>query len=603
MTRHRAWRGAAALALAVALGAAGGCRAPQAPLDYAPGPALDGPRQRGGRIVLVREEDPDYLDPALSYGVFTYPMDGAVFRSLIGYAHEPGAAGARLVPELIEALPEVREGGTLYCMKMRATARFGAPLHRHVTAEDMRYSIQRLFRVNCPGVTFYRHIVGAEDLLAGRDTKLAGVIARGDSLYVRITQPDAIFKYLLAMPFMSPIPREVDEKWPNAFSMHTVSTGPYQFADFVPRRHAVLVRNPDYWGPPPWIDTIEVRFNIPSSSAVAMIKKGQADGGFFEVPAADFARLRTDSLWRHQIDLADGLNTEYLWMNVRMKPFNDPRVRQAVAWALDRRALLKMWSGKGEEAGEFLPPGMPGVERLHRYQGPDTARARALLREAGYPDGFETTLYGWMFEPYPRLFALIQQQLAAVGIRARLDLGETAGYTAMAGDTTRHIPFGIYSWFVDYVDPSNFFDTLLNGHRIEPRHNQNLGLFDDPQVNDAIERAMKISDDAERARAYTAIDQRVMDLAPVVPTIHIYDSRLYHPRLGGWYRHVTQILRLDDLYLKPPLARPLAARAGAVGPLATRGGPAPRTERVPAPRTERVPTHAGTARRTERISR
>ena len=328
----------------------------------------------------------------------------------------------------------------------------------------------------------------------------------------------------------------------------------------MPRRHAILVRNPDYFGAPAWIDTIEIRFNIPSNTAIAMIRRGLADGGFFEVPAVDFARLRTDSLWSRQIDLADGLNTEYLWMNVRMRPFNDPRVRQAVAWALDRRAILKMWSGKAALAGEFLPPGMPGARRLGRYDGPDTARARALLREAGYPNGFSTTLYGWMFEPSPRELALVQQQLAAVGIRARLDVGETAGYTSMAGDTTRHIPFGIYSWFADYVDPSNFFDTLLNGNRIEPRHNQNLGLFDDPWVNAAIERAMKIANDDERARAYTAIDERVMDLAPVAPMLHLLDSRLYNPRVGGWYRHITHILNLEDLYLKAPLSPVVAAR-------------------------------------------
>ena len=560
-------RRAAALAAGLILSAcvAGmyGCRGGPAGFSYAPGPALDGVRHRGGHIVFTREEDPDFLDPALSYGVYTYPMNAVVFRTLTSYAHEPGPAGARLIPELAERLPEVREGGTLYCMKVRADARFGAPLHRHIIAEDFRYSIRRLFRVNCPGVTFYRHIVGAEDMMAGRDSTLAGVIARGDSLYIRITQPDATFKYLIAMPFISPIPPEVDRRWPNAFSQHTVSTGPYQFAEFVPRRHAILVRNPDYFGTPGWLDTIEVRFNISSSSAVAMIKRGLVDGGFFEVPAADFARLRTDSLWCRQIDLADGLNTEYLWMNVRMKPFTDVRVRQAVAWALDRRAILKMWSGKGEIAGEFLSPGMPGVQRLGRYDGPDTARARALLREAGYPNGFSTTLYGYMFEPSPRELALMQQQLATVGIRARLDVGETAGYTSMAGDTTRHIPFGIYSWYADYVDPSNFFDTLLNGHRIEPRHNQNLGLFDDPWVNAEIERAMTIQDDQVRARLYTEIDQRVMDLAPVVPTIHIHESRLYSPRLGGWYRHVTHILKLEDLYLKQPLAPPVAARGSA----------------------------------------
>jgi ABC-type transport system substrate-binding protein len=537
---------------AALLGLLVACRGTAPVASYAPGPDEAGPHRRGGRVILTREEDPDFLDPGLSYGVLSAPVIEVVFRTLIDYRHVPGPAGADLIPDLAESLPEVREGGTLYCFRIAKAARFGAPLHRHVTASDFRYAVRRLFRINCPGVSFYRNIVGAEAMLAGRDSSLAGVVARGDSLYIRITRPDPIFKYLLAMSFISPIPEEVDRRWPNAFSQHTVSTGPFTVAEFTPRRRLLLVRNPDYGGTPAWLDTIEVRLGITASNGVAWVMRGRADGGFYEPAAADFARLSGDSLWKRQLDVADGLNTEYLWMNVRKRPFNDPRVRQAVACALDRRAILKVWSGNGEMAGEFLPPGMPGVSRLGRYLTPDLARARRLLREAGYPDGFETTLYGWMIEPGARELAVVQQQLAEVGIRARLDLGETTGYTSMAGDTTRHIPFGVYSWYADYVDPSNFFDTLLNGHRIEPRHNQNLGLFDDPETNQMIERAMATADDSLRLEIYRRVDQRVMDLCPVVPMIHIHESRLYHPRLGGWYRHITRILRLEDLYLKRP---------------------------------------------------
>jgi len=549
--RHARRRRAVALLLALIL-TAGGCRDDSVQARYAGGPALDGPHRRGGHIVMTREDDPDFLDPALSYGVYSAPMIETVFHTLIDYRHVPGKEGAELLPDLADALPAVREGGTLYCFRISPRARFGAPLHRRVTAADFRYALRRLFRVNCPGVTFYRHVVGGEEMLAGRDSSLAGVIARGDSVYIRLTRPDPIFKYLLAMSFVSPIPEEVDRRWPNAFSQHTVSTGPYQVAEYTPRRRVLLVRNPEFGGTPAWIDTIEIRLGVTASNAVAMVLKGKSDGGFFEMSAADYAKLRRDPKWAAQIDVADGLNTEYLWMNVRKKPFNDPRVRQAVACAIDRRAMPKVWSGLGEAAGEFLPPGMPGVRRLGRYLEPDTARARRLLREAGYPDGFSTTLYGWLIEPGPRELAVAQQQLAEVGIRARLDLGETSGYTSMAGDTSRHVPFGVYSWYADYVDPSNFFDTLLNGHRIEALHNQNLGLFDDPVVNAEIERAMATADDSLRLAIYHDVDARVMDLCPVVPLIHNRECRIYQPRLGGWYRHITRILRLEDLYLRDP---------------------------------------------------
>jgi ABC-type transport system substrate-binding protein len=525
------------------------CAARRAPA-FPPGPDGEGPPRRGGKAVFLREEDPDYLDPALSYGTFSAPVTEALYHTLLDYEHLPELRGARLVPDLAERLPDIREGGTLYCFRVRREARFGAPLHRHITAADFKYAIERLFRVSSPGVDFFRRVVGAEGALAGRDSVLEGVTARGDSLYVRISRADPVFLQILAMPFTAPVPREVAGRYPNALSQHTVATGPFQVAEFTPRRRVLLVRNPDYCGTPAWLDTFELRLGVTSTNAVSLIKKGLADGGFFEVPPAEFARLRRDSVWKHQIDVADGLNTEYLFVNVRRKPFNDVRVRQAVAWALDRRALLKAYSGKGVVAGEFLPPAMPGAARLGYYQGPDPARARALLSAAGYPDGFATKLYGWTVQPGPRLLSIVQQELAEVGIRVELDLGEAVGYTSMAQDTSRHVPFGIYSWTADYLDPSNFFDVLLNGHRIAAVNNNDLSLFDDPAINDEIERAMATRDDSTRARLWREIDRGVMEQAPVIPMYHVFESRLYGLRLGGWYRHATRILKLEDLYVK-----------------------------------------------------
>jgi peptide/nickel transport system substrate-binding protein len=524
---------------------------------YSPGPGDEGLRRRGGHAVFVREEDPDFLDPALSYGTYSAAVNEAIFHTLLDYASAPGRAGAQLVPDLAESLPAIREGGTLYCFKVRRDARFGAPLHRHITGADFQYAITRLFKVNSPGVNFYRHIVGADRLLAGRDSALSGVIARGDSLYIRLVRPDPIFLQIASMTFTSPVPKEIAEKYSGTFSQHTVATGPFQVAEFIPRRRVLLVRNPDYCGRPAWLDTFELRLGVTSTNAVALIRKGLVDGGFFEVPPEEFVRLHRDSLWSRQVMVADGLNTEYLFMNVRSGPFRDVRVRQALNWAVDRRAILKVYSGKGVVAGEFLPRGMPGALPLGRYPGPDVARAKELLAQAGYPRGFKVKLFGWTVQPGPRELAILQQQLAAAGIRTELDLGEAVGYTSMAADTSRHVPLGIYSWTADYLDPSNFFDTLLNGNRITAVFNNNLSLFDDPGVNALIERAMVTADDSARARMWQEVDRRVMDQAPIVPLIHQYESRLFSFRLGGWYRHVARILKIEDLYLKQPA--PLAA--------------------------------------------
>jgi peptide/nickel transport system substrate-binding protein/oligopeptide transport system substrate-binding protein len=533
---------------------------------YPAGAEAGGPPKMGGTAVLVREEDPDYLDPALSYGVYSAPVTEAIFHTLLDYEGVPGPAGAVLRPDLAETLPDLREDGTLYAFKVRADARFSAPLSRHITADDFKYSIERLFTVNSPGVPFYSALVGADEVLAGRTTELSGVIARGDSLYIRIERADPVFLQILAMTFTSPVPREVADAHPNDFSQFTVASGPFMVADFVPRTRVLLVRNPDYCGTPAWLDTIEIRLGVSTANAVAQIRRGLAHGGFFEVPSAEIGRLRRDPFWREQLDVADGLNTSFLFMNTQLPPFNDVRVRQAICWALDRRAFVKVYAGKSVVAHEFLPLGMPGVEPLHMYEGPDLERARALLAEAGFPNGFKTKLYGYTAEPTPRELAIVQQQLAGIGIEAELDLGEAAGYTSMAGDTSKHIPFGYYAWTADYVDPSNFIDVLLNGKRITPKQNLNLALFDVPEVNAMIEAALRERDDSTRTRMWNRIDREIMERAPVATLHHQLESRLYGAALGGWYRHITRILKLEQLYLKSPLPVSAARGSGATEP-------------------------------------
>jgi ABC-type transport system substrate-binding protein len=145
---------------------------------------------------------------------------------------------------------------------------------------------------------------------------------------------------------------------------------------------------------------------------------------------------------------------------------------------------------------------------------------------------------------------VIQQELAEIGIRATLDFSEFSTYFAMIGDTTRHVPFGLFGWYADYPDPSNFFDTLLNGHRITAIHNNNVSMFDDATVNAMIERAMVTRDDSSRVRLWQDVDRSVMDEVPMVPMVHALESRLYAPRLGGWYRHLTCVLKLESLYIK-----------------------------------------------------
>jgi ABC-type transport system substrate-binding protein len=371
-----------ALALGVVLAAAG-CTGHRLAHAYPLGSQSGGPPRPGGHAVFVREGDQDYIDPALSYELYSSPVVMGVNRMLLDYVNEPGVAGTRRVPGLATSLPTVTEDGTLYAFCVRPDARFAQPIGRHIVAADFKYALERLFRVGSPGVDFFRHIVGAGDVLAGRDTALAGVIARGDSLYIRLERPDPVFLSVLSMTFAAPLPREAVPAV-GAFPT-TIASGPFRIAEFSPRQRVVLVKNPAYCGSPAWLDTVEVRFGVTTSNGVAMIRRGAADGGLFEVPAAEYGRLHNDPSWRPQLDVADGLNTTFIFMNVRMKPFNDVRVRQAVAWAVDRRIAVKTYSGKASIAGEVLPPSMPGSLALGRYPRPGPGARATPAGGSGLP--------------------------------------------------------------------------------------------------------------------------------------------------------------------------------------------------------------------------
>ena len=193
---------------------------------------------------------------------------------------------------------------------------------------------------------------------------------------------------------------------------------------------------------------------------------------------------------------------------------------------------------------------MPGAQALERYLDRDVARAAACSARPVTRSGFSTKLYGWTTEPGPARDG--DRAAAARGRRASTS-SSTCPRPRLHVDGAGHQP----PHSVRHLRlvrglrrPSNFFDTLLNGRRITERFNNDLSLFDDADVNDLIERAMATRDDSTRTRIWQEVDRQVMDRAPVVPMIHIYESRLYSPRLGGWYRHVTRILKLESLYLK-----------------------------------------------------
>ena len=541
--RHHAPR---LLCLLIGLSLIGACRSDR----QGRGPLPDHGPRRGGRIIVLSQNGPDYLDPGLAYLTASWEILSAVNTGLLTYRRTGGAEGLELIPDLAADMPRSSPDGRRYTFVIRGDALFGPPLGRKVTAGDLKYSLERLFRLNSPGVGFYTNIAGARSMSRGETGGIEGIKVSGDTLLFELEEPDATFLNKLAMPFAFAVPREVAEEHPQDYSQHNVATGPYRIAQYVPRRRIILARNPHYRGQEGYADTLEIQLGGNTLNAIAKIKKDQADLSLDTLPPSELPRLKQDPGYRERLRITPIGTLYYIFMNVRMKPFDDLRVRQAVCYAVDKRALLKVWAGQGVIANEILPPEFPAFQPLDLYPGPDLDRARELLAEAGYPDGFKVDFTSQNIDPWPRVCEVVQAQLRQVGIRTTIRLFDTSVYYQLIGRPAERVPMGLSGWYQDYPDASNFIDVLFNGERITEVHNNNVSHYDNPEVNRLIGETLRNMDPEARKENWRRLDRMITADASVVPYLHLTNHAFASRRLGGYLYHPSVGTMLTLLYIK-----------------------------------------------------
>ena len=526
------------------------CRSGEQATEGPQAVSTDGIPRRGGKIILLSQNGPDYLDPGLAYLTTSWEILPAVNNGLLTYVKASGAEGMNLIPDLASKMPDISPDGRRYTFVVKKGVRFGSPVNREVTAADFKYSMERLVAVNSPGIGFYMNIAGALQMSRGEADHISGVQVCGDTLTFRLLEPDALFLNKLAMPFAYVVPREVAEKHPQDYSQHHVATGPYTIAEYIPRRRIILVRNPNYTGQEGYADTLEIQLGGNTLNAIAKIKKGQADLSLDVIPSSELPRLKRDPRYKDRVKITPVGSLYYIFMNLRVKPFDDLRVRQAVCYAIDKRALLKVWSAQGIIANEIIPPEFPAFQALTLYPGPNLEKARALLAEAGHPEGFKTDFYATNIDPMPRLAEVIQAQLRQVGIMTTIKLFDSSVYYQLIGRPAEQVPMGASGWYQDYPDPSNFIDVLFNGRRITPVRNNNVSHYDNPRVNDLIEQTLKLMDSQVRTENWRRLDRMITADATIVPYLHYTNHAFISRRLGGYLYHPSAGTMLTCLYLK-----------------------------------------------------
>ncbi|MGH8022368.1 MAG: ABC transporter substrate-binding protein, partial [Limisphaerales bacterium] len=354
-----------------------------------------------------------------------------------------------------------------------------------------------------------------------------------------------------AMTFAVAVPRDVVQKSGKDFQDpgNLIGSGPYKLVEMRRGIRWRLVRNPYYSGPDGYVDAVDVLIVANNSTATMMLERNEVDRVWAGPPEASlFARDPRRRSWLVRVPT---VGTDYVFMNTEMKPFDNRLVRQAMNYAINKKRLIKLAGGFGTVADGIVPPAMSWTNNSLPHYDYDPAKARALLREAGYTNGLETTVGYLADQPiFGRMAAGIQQDLRQVGIDVSL---RPANFTAFDYEaTTRHqIPCGLFAWFQDYPDPSDFLDVLFNGEYITETDCNNSSFYNNPAVNALLDRARGSMDEEERTRLFRKAESRIMEDAPWVPLIHEIIPILYNPRVHGTQPHPVWLWRYEWMWLDP----------------------------------------------------
>lgn len=509
--------------------------------DHTPSP------QRGGTLRLALPNDLRSLDPAIGYEPESWCIMRLMFRGLLDYGQ-----GLDLVPWQCREWSISPDGRTL-SFHLRDDARFASG--RPVEAADYVRSLERVLRPSTlsPGEGFFRGIAGAKEFQAGTAAGVRGLRApSSDRLEIELERPDLSFPYLLAMPFAFAVPHEALMPGGGGFLELPTGSGPYALEEW--RRGVRLkfrrkpLRAGDTGGYP---DAIVLSIGGDETLHQMMFERGELDlilspNG---IPIPDFPRVLRDPRLQPMIHQMPEGATFYVAMNTELPPFDRPLVRRAMNHAVDTRRLVRLLNGRATPARGVLPPGMPGFDPELPGYDYNPEQARALLAQAGLPDGFQTTL--WMTandQRDSRLGEALQEDLARVGIR--IELKPVTMATFLDGVTRRrNAPCALSRWYQDFPDPSNFLDTLLNGQRIVDENCNNRAFYRNPEVDRLLDAASGSAHPEERLALYRRVERQVVADAPWVFLLHPQLYALRQPWVRGPGLHPIWPYRLDQVWM------------------------------------------------------
>jgi peptide/nickel transport system substrate-binding protein len=493
----------------------------------------------GGTLRGAIPDNPDHLDTGISFAVEGWELLEATNNGLLTFKKAGGGQQSVIEPDIATAMPVVTDNGRTYTFQVRKNVMFSPPVNRAVRPSDFQYAIERLFHVGSPGVGFYTNIAGANAYAAHHASHISGIVANDKTgrIAFHLVKPDGAFLDDMAIPFAFAVPAGMPYKDISTDPQWRVATGPYMVKTYTPKQQIVLVRNPNFhqWtaaSPKGHVNEIDITIGTTPEQAVNETIDGQLDWYMEAVPPDRFTALRAQ--YPKQTFLFPRNNVTYFSMNTRKPPFDKLAVRQAVNYAIDRNALVKIFGGQGIPSETVLPPGFGSSYQEHHLYPHDLAKAKQLIQQAG-ATGASVQIWTTNADPAPKAAQYLASVLSQIGLNVT---GVKAVDDSVYWDTlltqTGDPQIAFNHFDQDFPEGEDFIDTTLNGEHIVNVGNNDVSNTNDPTLNAMIDRTKLMPLGAARNAQWAKIDAYfIQHDAGWAPFLHLEQATFVSPRLHG----------------------------------------------------------------------
>ncbi|MFC5628726.1 glutathione ABC transporter substrate-binding protein [Aliibacillus thermotolerans] len=489
---------------------------------------------RGGDLVIATSADAVSLDPATSNDIPSVNVQENIYETLIDFDEN-----MELIPKLATDWKEIDETTWEFTLREGVTFHDGSPFNASVVKANMERVIDPA--VASPRALLYDMITDIEvidDYTVRIKTEkpfapLPAHLAHNGGGMVSL---EAIEKDYEAM--------ENGEEPGSYINEHPIGTGYFQFQEWEREQYIQLVRYEDYWDEPAYVDTVTFKVVPEDLTRIAELETGDVHISD-PISPSDVARIeKTDGLY---VNIQDSVNLSYIGFNVQKEPFDDVRVRQAVAMAIDKEQIIDgLYGGVGIPAIGPLAPIVFGYDDSVKGLPFDQEEAKALLREAGYKDGFTTTI--WTNDHRERIDTAIniQAQLKEIGIEVEIKTMDWGTYLERTANGEHDI--FLLGWSASTADADYGLYALFHSSQVGAPGNRTF--IQNHEIDSMLDEARETLDEEKRLALYKEVQEKLMEESPMIYLHHQQFLLGARDEVRNLEQSPNQLLQLKEVYLE-----------------------------------------------------